>query len=128
MANRHPLEVRAAPQKPYDNPVMAKRAIPEQHETFGTVRFTLDKLARKMGIVARLGKPNRAEIQRRTGVNDETLFYMLRYPELVDRVHFRTLAKICRGMNCTPADLFEYTPHMGGETPLSDLYKTEKGS
>jgi DNA-binding Xre family transcriptional regulator len=124
MTKNRPLEERAGPPGHNPSPVMAKRRIPEAYETFGTVRFTLDRLARARGILSRQGKPNRAEIQRRTGVCDETLFYMLRHPELVDRVHFRTLAKICHGLECRITDLLEYTPHLGGPTPLSDRYKS----
>ena len=124
MSTRHPLEVRAGPPRPYQNPIMAKKRNPD---TFGRIEIKLDQLARRAGLVTRGGKPNRAAIQRRTGINDETLFYLLRHPDLVDRIHFRTLAKICNAFGVGVADVLVYTPHMGGETPLSDLYKTETG-
>lgn len=106
------------------HPRFIRKRDPDQ---FGKVYLRINEVARERGFVIQKGKfagmVNRAEVQRRTGVADDTLFYLLRHPELTQQIHFWTLAKLCHGLSCTPADLLEYTPHGGGQTPLSDQYK-----
>lgn len=93
----------------------------------GTVRLRIREVATARGILGRQGKVNRAELQRRTNISDGTLFYLIRHPELTDRIHLSTLAKLCHGLQTTPGELLEYIPHNGGATPLSDQYKADPG-
>jgi DNA-binding Xre family transcriptional regulator len=117
---RRPLEVRLDDPHPKTKPFQASKW-PDSE--IGRVVLRLTEVARAKGLVNSKGAPNRARIQALTGVADDTLYYLLRYPELSDRIHFRTLAKLCHGLGVKPSELLEYIPPGGGETPLSDLYK-----
>jgi DNA-binding Xre family transcriptional regulator len=94
----------------------------------GTITLRVNEVARARGCIIEKGPhkgmTNRAEVRRRTGVADDVLYYMLRHPEIIKMVHVWTLAKLCAGLECTPGDLLEFTPAGGGETPLSDQFKT----
>ncbi len=98
----------------------------------GTVRLHLDEYCRENGIVIpkgpHAGRSNKAELFRRTGLSKDALFYMLRYPETVKQIHFRTLARLCHGLNCTPGDLIVYDRAADSPTPLSETYKREPTS
>jgi DNA-binding Xre family transcriptional regulator len=117
---RRPLEERLGPQTPNPSPLSQSRNPVSRH---GRVYLRLAEVARAKGVLNRRGTPNRAAIRRMCSMSDETLFYLLRYPELTERIHFSTLAKLCYGLGVSPGDLLEYVPTDGGETPLSEQYK-----
>ncbi len=117
---RRPLEDRLT-----DNRTLPKfRPLVHTKERIGEVKLRLVEVAIAKGIVNRRGTPNRRQIQKATGMAADTLYYLLRHPELTDRVHFRTLAKLCHGLQCDISDLLEYIPPGGGPTPLSEQYKS----
>lgn len=93
----------------------------------GKVRFRLDEFCRERGLVVQhgphQGKPNRQLVQRLTGVSDDTLFYMLRYPETVQNLYLTTLARLCHGLECSPGDLIVYEALTDAPAPLSEQYK-----
>jgi DNA-binding Xre family transcriptional regulator len=93
----------------------------------GDVRLKLHTYAISRGIVvkagAHKGKANQTQLYKMTGVSHDALFYMLRYPETVKSIHFRTLARLCHGLNCQPGDLIEYTRLEDLDAPLSEQYK-----
>ena len=93
----------------------------------GTVRMKLHTYAISRGIVVKhgphKGKANQAQLFKMTGVSKDALFYMLRYPETVKSIHFRTLARLCHGLNCQPGDLIEYTRLEDLDAPISEQYK-----
>jgi DNA-binding Xre family transcriptional regulator len=93
----------------------------------GAIRFRLHELAQERGLVIAkgryAGKANRAQIRRMTGVSDDALFYMLRYPHTIKQIHFRALARLCHGLGCQPGDLLVYDRTEDSATPLSETYK-----
>lgn len=107
-----------------ENPVTRRR---QPVPGMGQVRFSLDRYCQRMGYVNKDGRPNRALVQRMTGVSDDALFYMLRYPETIGQIHFRTLARLCHGLQCQPGDILEYTRLEDSGAPISEQYKVAPG-
>lgn len=122
--NLAPLERRTRP-RPDREYMKLIRTLPVPG--LGNVRFRLHEYAVEKGLVIKkgphAGKPNRAEIRRRTGASDDLLFYMLRYPDTVRVIHFRALARLCHGLDCQPGDLIVYDKTEDSATPLSETYK-----
>jgi putative transcriptional regulator len=58
-----------------------------------------------------------AELSRQTGISQHALLKL--YHEKAEMIRFDTLSKICKALNCTPADLLEYVPDEAG-SPASD--------
>jgi DNA-binding Xre family transcriptional regulator len=95
----------------------------------GRIRWRLDQFCLETGIVVKQGRwkgiANAEEVFRRTRVSKDILFYVMRYPDTVKGAHFRTLARLCYGLNCQPGDLLEYVGAEQSDSPLSELYKLE---
>jgi DNA-binding Xre family transcriptional regulator len=125
-----PLAVRTSKVKKFtsSNALAARRTPPPPG--MGAVRFRLHEYAAEHGLVLtkkgpHTGKVNRALIRRLTGVSDDALFYMLRYPQTIKFIHFRTLARLCHGLNCQPGDIMVYDRTEDSDAPLSETYKQD---
>jgi len=66
------------------------------------VRFTLDKAMFDRG---RIKVP---ELQELSGINKNTLYAI--YNNSSSRVDLSVINRLCKALNCTPADIFEYVP------------------
>lgn len=93
----------------------------------GTIRVKLDDVARELGLVHKqgryAGRVNYKALYNYLGVGllgNATFDRVVRHPERAVTMHFNTLAKLCRALNCQPGDILEYIP---AETALSDAYK-----
>ena len=89
----------------------------------GRIRWKLHTFAISQGWVNARGTANLAEIQRRSHLSRDWLWYILRYPEDHSRVHFKNLARLCYGLNCQPGDVLEYVGAEAGLAQLSETYK-----
>jgi putative transcriptional regulator len=83
----------------------------------GHIRFHLDSLMRKAGLVNRTGrsdtrgKTSLLGLSRRSGISPNTCWQLLRHPETINRLELGTLARLCAALGCQPGDLLEYVPN-----------------
>jgi DNA-binding Xre family transcriptional regulator len=81
---------------------------------YGTLRFRIDELALKRGIVntqaPHTGTANLTKISRELLIDYPTLRELARNPERVVGIHLSTIARLCWYFKCSPGELIEYVP------------------
>lgn len=82
----------------------------------GRVRFNILPQMRRLRLVASsgpkrtLGTPSPTVLMKQCGIEAMTAWALVRHPETIQRLDFRTLAKLCWGLNCQPGDILVYIP------------------